>query len=232
MRLVTFCPIAPSLLFQSTHPLRGATIAALYSFSPESISIHAPLAGCDVRSARLFYPRVISIHAPLAGCDPAPLSRMSHGPRYFNPRTPCGVRPSPAWASCLRRQFQSTHPLRGATIWTLHNCTPAGISIHAPLAGCDSRACRSSTTAFYFNPRTPCGVRRDADGRAPDCRAISIHAPLAGCDQECIRPIRRAFHFNPRTPCGVRPTPRALCTGSIKFQSTHPLRGATPIVNN
>ena len=56
---------------------------------------------------------------------------------------------------------------------------------------------------------------------------ISIHAPLAGCDP-CIRiPADRRGYFNPRTPYGVR-----LCGAFFqpffeRFQSTHPLRGAT-----
>ena len=55
-----------------------------------------------------------------------------------------------------------------------------------------------------FNPRTPCGVRPDIGHQANKKHAISIHAPLAGCD---------------------------LCVSCRRwrgrFQSTHPLRGAT-----
>ena len=36
----------------------------------------------------------------------------------------------------------------------------AEISIHAPLAGCDTPPSWRSTTPSDFNPRTPCGVRR------------------------------------------------------------------------
>ena len=144
---------------------------------------------------------------PRTPCGVRPCWHLNeYSQKNFNPRTPCGVR---LYCKHCRREtivFQSTHPLRGATIWTLHNCTPAGISIHAPLAGCDSRACRSSTTAFYFNPRTPCGVRRDADGRAPDCRAISIHAPLAGCDTDMLdeAEIRKISIHAPLAGCDER----------------------------
>ena len=100
--------------FQSTHPLRGATerIAALEK--DNAISIHAPLAGCDhsIRLPRLR--QAISIYAPLAGCDCArhPLWEPKH---YFNPRTPCGVRPQQILHVSANLLFQSTHPLRGAT---------------------------------------------------------------------------------------------------------------------
>ena len=58
-----------TFLFQSTHPLRGATT---WRRTPEHsgfISIHAPLAGCDDLFYRLGDFCSISIHAPLAGCD-------------------------------------------------------------------------------------------------------------------------------------------------------------------
>ena len=55
--------------FQSTHPLRGATEARIYSFAKIFISIHAPLAGCDLAPELKTFYDTISIHAPLAGCD-------------------------------------------------------------------------------------------------------------------------------------------------------------------
>ena len=83
------------------------------------------------------------------------------------------------------------------------------ISIHAPLAGCDkfSRFSR----AFV---------------------SISIHAPLAGCDEVLNRIIFTRQNFNPRTPCGVRHFFQTLLGTIVRFQSTHPLRGATRLVND
>ena len=102
-----------------------------------------------------------------------------------------------------------------------------------------------------FNPRTPCGVR-PPDTPTPEQRTnISIHAPRVGCDVAGIFYTIRQSDFNPRTPCGVRPfspfgsraviyfnprTPwgvrlRLLNTQSYttKFQSTHPVWGATAV---
>ena len=126
----------------------------------------------------------ISIHAPLAGCD-------------------VGCR-SPPYQSFL---FQSTHPLRGATI-TIAESVPAVIfqSTH-PLRGATLSSPSPALPATHFNPRTPCGVRLAQRNRGPVRAAISIHAPLAGCD------------------C---PT-RARKGATNEFQSTHPLRGATTI---
>ena len=103
--------------FQSTHPLRGAPSFKDLSSLKTEISIHAPLAGCDLGQVERIDARhpAISIHAPLAGCD----------------RSVCSRRAGAA------EQFQSTHPLRGAT----RSCW-----------GCVYKS-------HHFNPRTPCGVR-------------------------------------------------------------------------
>ena len=79
------------------------------------------------------------------------------------------------------------------------------ISIHAPLAGCDKTKIMIDLIVNNFNPRTPCGVRRDVDQCSFGFDIISIHAPLAGCDRDGRgRQICRRHDFNPRTPCGVR----------------------------
>ena len=57
---------------------------------------------------------------------------------------------------------------------------------------------------------------------------VSIHAPREGCDYRLRGITRRPLRFNSRTPGGVRRvralTPSAL---DVKFQFTHPGRGAT-----
>ena len=234
--------------FQSTHPLRGATFCGLgCAFIQKFQSTH-PLRGATLAAAAFRLSRSISIHAPLAGCD------------SWN---------GAAWGSAS--PFQSTHPLRGATQAAakaeahedisihapLAGCDPAkrqkkylyGISIHAPLAGCDRSSRRRGLGAAYFNPRTPCGVRRvrrmdvvarsifqsthplrgatQARSRASSRYSISIHAPLAGCDDGDRRRAVEHLNFNPRTPCGVRRRSAGDGLPAPIFQSTHPLRGAT-----
>ena len=192
-----------------------------------SISIHAPLAGRDVSIHQNLHCFTISIHAPLAGRDrPARQSCRVRGhfnPRTpcgvrlkrmdkqlreydFNPRTPCGVRQGALNALGKIGEFQSTHPLRGATDKNGPQGDGVNISIHAPLAGCDSAAhTRSAKIAAFqsthplrgatahiprvsnpirnFNPRTPCGVRLGCSIQLRHDLVISIHAPLAGCDE-------------------------------------------------
>ena len=64
-------PIPDAQLFQSTHPVWGATPVGCAVLQKKEISIHAPRVGCD-----------------WAGRNLLPDSRD------FNPRTPCGVRPA------------------------------------------------------------------------------------------------------------------------------------------
>ena len=215
--------------------------------------------------------------------------------RYFNPRTPCGVRPAtPITTPRPARNFNPRTPCGVRLVakpMTISTCdfnprTPCGvrqemarvidwlvdISIHAPHAGCDKRILLSFISSllfqsthpmrgatgkriyggfyiFYFNPRTPCGVRHHIRNNAgfnvnfnprTPCGVrhmdffyrlfrndISIHAPHAGCDRSSEAPYERRSDFNPRTPCGVRQESCSASSCYPKFQSTHPMRGAT-----
>ena len=124
------------------------------------------------------------------------------------------------------------------------------ISIHAPHAGCDPSDMIGVIMRRHFNPRTPCGVRRawsrswsrsiSFQSTHPlrgatsiiiviyPFQLISIHAPLAGCDMALIPITQLTQNFNPRTPCGVRRSKMHPIYWRAVFQSTHPLRGATP----
>ena len=168
--------------FQSTHPLRGATIGGIFFQENLKISIHAPLAGCD-NVFEVFDGRIVNFN-PRTPCGvrlfaSSWLSLYSH----FNPRTPCGVRPVVDDAA-----HQSI-------------C----ISIHAPLAGCDTQARRPFSAMPEFQSTHPLRGATFPYIWTADGGQISIHAPLAGCDRRQGHLCVRVRHFNPRTPCGVRP---------------------------
>ena len=57
------------MMFQFTHPVRGATSSTDFVFNRMYVSIHAPRAGCDLKCNRQVTPLYVSIHAPRAGCD-------------------------------------------------------------------------------------------------------------------------------------------------------------------
>ena len=126
------------------------------------------------------------------------------------------------------------------------------ISTHAPLAGRDPSACRSRACASNFNPRAPCGARRnvrflvssscDFNPRAP-CGArpahgpprppdpgISTHAPLAGRDTMSILLYEDGADFNPRAPCGARPSAGVRVTRVHNISTHAPLAGRDAVM--
>ena len=79
-------------IFQSTHPLRGATAknVKIRDVTYE-ISIHAPLAGCD--DGDCMSGQQNTDFNPRTPCGVRRAAARSLWPdRHFNPRTPCGVR--------------------------------------------------------------------------------------------------------------------------------------------
>ena len=150
-----------SIIFQSTHPLRGAT---------------------RIRAGRHGLFRFQSTH-PLRGATDDVLYEPSKPDCDFNPRTPCGVRQERSSGRILVKSFQSTHPLRGATSrQSVLLKAQRGISIHAPLAGCDSNSGKTAPSESRFQSTHPLrGATRKRCG-CHETDRISIHAPLAGCD--------------------------------------------------
>ena len=212
--------------FQSSRPLRGATDGRKRRGKQTAISILAPLAGRDCAKMAMTITDEISILAPLAGRDHsdrvripvhqisilAPLAGRDNGIdgafnlRYdFNPRAPCGARHHRSRLVMRHGEFQSSRPLRGATLGTmfqvlesvfqssrpLRGATQAlqksdsrkRISILAPLAGRDGIWRGWKSAALHFNPRAPCGARHCWIATPWACFAISILAPLAGRDK-------------------------------------------------
>ena len=124
--------------FQSTHPLRDATGMEKDMETAIRISIHAPLTGCD-NNAVCTYQGYIYFN-PRTPYGMRQHQRYYNPIRlgYFNPRTPYGMRPWVSTSFVSSIQFQSTHPLRDATLIYCSFKTYGGtISIHAPLTGCD-----------------------------------------------------------------------------------------------
>ena len=107
----------------------------------------------------------------------------------------------------LSGRFQSTLPVRGAT------------DTHRTVRAIPSN----------FNPRSPCGERPWETGHKNPTARISIHAPRAGSDAHGVYdPLQHHADFNPRSPCGERQPFRVYRISKPIFQSTLPVRGATP----
>ena len=114
-------PPLPSLTgFQSTRPVRGATLAGDGVAERVAVSIHAPRTGRDGSHSSWPAGYAVSIHAPRTGRD--------------------GYRREPTWAA---PRFQSTRPVRGATLTYAELTGKGEASIHAPRTGRDRGIRRS-----------------------------------------------------------------------------------------
>ena len=195
--------------------------------------------------------------------------RCKKGGMYFNPRSPCGER-----RDCRDRRGRvqriSIHALLAESDSgsSLHRPATFQISIHALLAESDGGQLEQAgvnllisihallaesdgvyTYTFFlyrnFNPRSPCGERRQVGRDSLIASQISIHALLAESDRneaetsassaafQSTLSLRRAtratklgedwgLDFNPRSPCGERPR-EALPNVQIVRISIHAL---------
>ena len=164
-------------IFQSTLPLRGATARSRYERVVNHISIHAPLAGSD------------NLYAFFAQIN-----------LDFNPRSPCGERLLTGEAKADADRFQSTLPLRGATVGLNQIAQLVRISIHAPLAGSDAVIFHDGQQDFRFQSTLP----------------------LRGATERGHEYGRHVLHFNPRSPCGERRGPRQLLAVTVDFNPRSP----------
>ena len=98
---------------------------------------------------------------PRSPCGERPMSTLSlNSSLDFNPRSPCGERPR-TWHTITPKQpFQSTLPVRGATICVSIPYGLTNISIHAPRAARALDRRWLPTRAPQFNPPSPCGERQ------------------------------------------------------------------------
>ena len=188
-------------------PLAGRDLAVLQRHrQPLCISIHAPLAGRDICTVGKYPSRnLFQSTRPLRGATFVP-DKVSAALGYFNPRAIVGgkvVQLISIHAPLAGRDsvcavnvssgvsFQSTRPLRGATVTEPRPASLIDISIHAPLAGRDIRRA-DGHHAQHISIHAPL-AGRDADAATVYERVkISIHAPLAGRDR--IRKDRTRGH--------------------------------------
>ena len=233
-RRIRFCRCTLSIIsIHAPHTGRDAEWNG-HQHQPVPISIHAPHTGRDFRYLATFddIPESISIHAPHTGRDGKKGSGKS-----------------------TLLTFQSTRPIRGATIPAPASIFVSCISIHAPHTGRDCiQACKRDG-CDHFNPRAPYGARLGGDSDIADCVFISIHAPHTGRDSKATHPLPlRAISIHaPHTGRDVTQLPRAFLCDAISihaphtgrdfaghaavilgniFQSTRPIRGATAKMHN
>ena len=216
--------------FQPTLPLRGATRTSRVCSASSSFQPTLPLRGATIQVRFCVRSIPVSTHAPLAGSD-APMWLVPAFQHCFNPRSPCGERRGAVRRRCCQvrvsthaplagsdksgdraveepRLFQPTLPLRGATAWFLVFPPSSGFQPTLPLRGATQAALRWLRPMSSFNPRSPCGERRNKPvleavnglfqptlplrgataGTSADSGGglVSTHAPLAGSDTSWI----------------------------------------------
>ncbi len=126
---------------------------------------------------------------------------------HFNPRAPYGARPACLVSLCPQASISIHAPHTGRDVYLQLLEQGLEISIHAPHTGRDDAAPEPPRYAKNFNPRAPYGAR-------PASPAI---------------PVCMINDFNPRAPYGARRKSYCNSSKSQKFQSTRPIRGATPL---
>ena len=102
-------------VFQSTRPLRGATIVdGLRDDDKDKFQSTCPVRGTTMCPVRPAAQKKISIHVPRTGHDRKSLACL-FTISNFNPRAPYGARPVKGFRDLLMQGFQSTCPVRGTT---------------------------------------------------------------------------------------------------------------------
>ncbi len=201
----TLHSISGIIAFQSTFPVWGTTsLITSYStpsidFNPRSpcgerlgrwtrytatkkISIHVPRVGNDAINLRQLTQVQISIHVPRVGNDDFAFA-FCFLLTNFNPRSPCGERPSR----------------------TALKPSPLFISIHVPRVGNDHKWYISGIFAIIISIHVPrVGNDNNHKTEQPNLNKFQSTFPVWGTTGSCCRQSSRSNHFNPRSPCGER----------------------------
>ena len=209
-------------LFQSTRPMRGATISltlrrsaalyfnprapcgrdGLYGYSryllPEFQSTRPVRARLQLRQ-ELHAAKQISIHAPRAGATlQKPTSYFHITISIHAPRAGATKSGSPP---CYTDSISIHAPRAGATRRIDGVYRRVYISIHAPRAGATRDHTLHGRIRANFNPRAPCG-------RDPLTSFVLLSRfnfnPRAPCGRDARNDVEHCppKNFNPRAPCG------------------------------
>ena len=168
--------------FQSTLPMRGATIVCLLLWICLMISIHTPHAGSDF-AGKIFYSTLVLFQStlPMRGATYVRHCNFIHR-RYFNPHSPCGERLYYDTVLPVSFDFNPHSPCGERLSLGVYSTNTSNISIHTPHAGSDVAAHHHTWTVTPFQSTLP---MRGATQRAISSallKSISIHTPHAGSD--------------------------------------------------
>ena len=144
----------PQAIFQSTPPVKAATLYAWNQYDYVEISIHAAREGGDFTCACLCKLFKISIHAAREGGDAIAILPSATSSISIHAAREGGDSPAASMV-LIRAVFQSTPPVKAATVRIAEKPCGYFISIHAAREGGDINPTGFSTAIFDFNPRRP-----------------------------------------------------------------------------
>ena len=212
-------------LFQSTLPVRGATMPVMAIRSLALFQSTLPVRGATKLIKEQGIMEIFQSTLPVRGATGPPASCLWSS-RYFNPRSPYGERPMALNCLMYPSLFQSTLPVRGATPALIPGVLVLQISIHAPRTGSDASLLRFCRSSWHFNPRSPYGERRAQSGMMVNAPEFQSTLPVRGATQ--IAAGRRPLgQFQSTLPVRGATGHVREFTFNNEFQSTLPVRGAT-----
>ena len=132
------------------------------NFGCISISIHVPHAGHDCVKPRKPAQPIFQSTCPMRGTTF--IDHQSPPPFHFNPRAPCGARPSGSFGLKNASSFQSTCPMRGTTVTQTKKAVKVTFQSTCPMRGMTCYGASRSGRWADFNPRAPCGARHSPQG--------------------------------------------------------------------
>ena len=167
------------------------------------ISIRAPRAGRDTnKDIRYCISYRFQSARPVRGATSRPKMPIAP-PINFNPRAPCGARRGGRQTGDVQHQisirapragrdvrggdggrravrFQSARPVRGATISLPHLRRASGFQSARPVRGATPAGGLRHCQGRDFNPRAPCGARRQASASPSFANRFQSARPVRG----------------------------------------------------
>ena len=129
-----------------------------------AISIHTPHAGSDPHNGVDAMDDLISIHTPHAGSDLVQIQGLSK-----------------------EDAFQSTLPMRGATIRFCKSSRQNAFQSTLPMRGATAHADRIIKERWDFNPHSPCGERRKNCSKKSGLSEFQSTLPMRGATFDRLR---------------------------------------------
>ena len=144
--------------FQSTRPVRGATVDKQRARKAWAFQSTRPVRGATCLKP-IFQPTErFQSTRPVRGATEELVAAEDHN--GFQSTRPVRGATASGHSFCPVTLFQSTRPVRGATDPRRQHLLRKLISIHAPRAGRDRTKCGRALSPLNFNPRAPCGARQ------------------------------------------------------------------------